>query len=151
MIEGWNNYHVREYDTVKGMWEEKIKWPQLGKGRYTHGCSILGTQLIVAGVWDYDLHTLSSTVSLDLASGRGAAWLEGGKLNTPRHSLALVTVGAAGRERLYALGGFEDGSYVDTVERWEERGRRWEEEEERLPEGRAGMGAVAVTEDVCDT
>ena len=158
LIGGGNNYQVREYDIVKGRWEEEIRWPQLGQGRYTHACSILGTQLIVAGVWEYDLHTLSSTVSLDLASGRGAAWLEGGKLNTPRHSLALVTVGAAGRERLYALGGeFRMGGYPDTVkrypdtvERWEEGTRMWVEEEERLPEGRYKMGAVAAgSENVC--
>jgi hypothetical protein len=74
-------------------------------------------------------------------------------LNTPRYSLALVTVGAAGEERLYALGGRDDGvRWLDsvTVERWREGGRRWEEVEERLPEGRAYMGAVAVTEDVCN-
>ena len=70
---GGNNYQVRECDTVKGRWEEKIKLPYLGKDRYTHGCSVLGNELIVAGGWDYDLYTLSSTVSLDLASGRGAA------------------------------------------------------------------------------
>ena len=78
------------------------------------------------------------------------AWLEGGRLNTPRAGLALVTVGAAGEERLYALGG-EDDSYrpLDSVERWKEGSRRWKEKKKRLPEGRAFMGAVAVTEDVC--
>ena len=60
-----------------------------------------------------------------------------------------MTVGAAGRERLYVLGGLACSRSLDTVERWEEGGRRWEEEEERLPEERAHMGAVAVTEDVC--
>ena len=38
---------------------------------------------------------------------------------------------------------------LDTVERWEEGGRRCEEEEERLLKGRSAMGAVAMTEDVC--
>jgi hypothetical protein len=75
-------------------------------------------------------------------------------MKTPRWGLALVTVGQAGGERLYALGGWGRvpgtwGGYLDTVERWEEGGRGWQEEEERLPEGRGWMGAVAVTEEVC--
>ena len=80
------------------------------------------------------------------------AWLEGGSMKTPRWRLALVTVGQAGGERLYALGGrerFDDARWLDTVERWEEGGRGWQEEEERLPEKRGYMGAVAVTEEVC--
>ena len=72
-------------------------------------------------------------------------------MNTPRYGLALVTVGAAGRERLYALGGSDGDRWLDSVERWEEGGRRWEEEEETLPGRRAYMGAVAVTEDLCNT
>ena len=130
ILGGWYGiYHVREYRTRSREWEDESKWPQLGgKGR----------------VWDHNV--LSTTVSLDLASGPGAGWLEGGRLNTPRFSLALVTVGAAGRERLYALGGADYSKILDTVERWEEGGRRWEEEEERMPERRAWMGAVAVTE-----
>ena len=91
-----------------------------------------------------------STASLDLNSGPRAAWLEGGRLNTPRWGLALVTVGAAGRERLYALGGGGiAGMDLASVERWDEGSRRWEEEEERLPESRATRGVVAVNEDVC--
>ena len=61
-----------------------------------------------------------------------------------------MSVGAAGEERLYALGGGDGGGALDSVERWEEGGRRWKEEEERLPEGRVDMAAVAVTEDVCN-
>ena len=142
---------VLEYDTVRGRWEEEGKWPQLGaKGRRYHGCSLLGSQLIVAGGVDRDHNVLSTTVSLDLASGPGNAWLEGGRMKTPRWRHAMVTVGAAGRERIYVLSGSAGRrSYLDTVERREEGGRRWEEEEERLPEGRGFMGAVAVTEDVC--
>ena len=61
----------------------------------------------------------------------------------------MVTVGAAGRERLCVLGGSDDRERtMDTVERWEEGGRRWEDEEERLPERRSGMGAVAVMEEM---
>ena len=145
---------VREYSIVRGEWEQEGKWPQLGgKGRYYHGCSLLGSQLIVAGGWDSDNTylfnpVLLSTASLELGSGGGGAWLEGGRMNTPRTGLALVTVGAAGRERLYALGGADYSKILDTVERWEEGGRRWEEEEGRRPEGREGMGAVAVMEEM---
>ena len=145
----WNQ--VREYVTFTGEWEEESKWPQLGgKGRVRHGCSVLGSQLIVAGGADSDDTLLLSTASLELGSGPGAAWLEGGRMKTPRWRHAMVTVGAAGRERIYVLSGSAGRrSYLDTVERREEGGRRWEEEEERLPEGRGFMGAVAVTEDVC--
>ena len=143
-------YQVREYRTGSGEWEEESKWPQLGgKGRVRHGCSVLGSQLIVAGGLGWDFGAQSSTASLDLASGPGGVWLEGGRMSSPRWGHAMVTVGAAGRERLYALGGWNDGRVLNTVERWEEGGRRWEVEEERLPEGRRGMGAVAMTEDVC--
>ena len=141
---------VIEFDTVMGRWEDKSKWPQLGgKGRWGHGCSVLGSQLIVAGGWDSDETDLATTASLELGSGAKVAWLEGGRMNTPRYGLALVTVGAAGRERLYALGGSDGDRWLDTVERWQEGGRRWQEEEETLPGRRAYMGAVAVTEDVC--
>ena len=142
---------VREYNTVKKMWEEEAKWPQLGgKGRQRHGCSVLGSQLVVTGGWDRDGTTLDTTVTLDLRFGLGAAWVEAGQLLTPRGGLALVAFVAAGKERLYAIGGVDgsDGGVV-TVERWEEEIRRWTEEEERLPEARGWMGALAVTETAC--
>lgn len=152
IVGGWPNHNqVLEYNTVAGRWEEDGKWPQLGgKGRAGHGCSLLGSQLVVAGGWDSDRNVLSTTDTLDLASGPKAVWLEGGRLNTPRYRLAMVTVGAAGRERLYALGGRYNRKNLDTVERWEEGARRWQVEEERLLEGRSDMGAVAVTEEVCN-
>jgi hypothetical protein len=154
LVGGWPEFkQVREYDTIRKRWEEEAKWPQLGgKGRYWHGCSLLGSRLIVAGGEDSDFTDLSSSASLELGSGVREAWLEGGSMKTPRYGLALVTVGQAGGERLYALGGREMwgvGRSLDTVERWEEGGRGWQEEEERLPEGRRYMGAVAVTEEVC--
>ena len=153
---------MREYKTGSGEWEEESEWPQLGgKGRRNHGCSVHGSQLIVAGGVDTDFNLLSTTASLDLASGPGAAWLEGSRLNSPRFDLALVTVGAAGRDRLYALGGTDDsqsnsestgisGMILDTVESWEEGGRRWEKEEERLSQERVAMGAVTITEHMCN-
>ena len=56
----------------------------------------------------------------------------------------MVTVGAAGREKLYVLRGYDRyGRALDTVERWEEGSRAWEEEE-RMTKRRANMGVVAV-------
>ena len=106
---------VREYRTGSGEWEEESKWPQLGgKGRIGNACSVLGSQLIVTGGLDSLSTVLSTSASLDLASGPGAAWLEGGRMNSPRVGHAMVTVGAAGRERIYVLGGWYGGKSMVT-------------------------------------
>ena len=141
---------VREYNITRLEWEAESKWPQLGeRGRRYQGCSLLSSLLVVAGGVDNENTVLDTTVTLDLALGRGAVWVEGGRMKTPRYDHAMVTVGAAGKQRIFVLGG-GDGMYrpLDSVERWREDGRSWEEEEERLPEKKMKMGAVAVTEEM---
>ena len=145
----WNQ--VREYVTLTGKWEEESKWPQLeGQGRFYHACKLLHSQLVVAGGGTGDGTVLDTTVTLDLTLGPGAAWVEGGRLRTPRYGLAMVAMGALGQEMFYVFGGEDDRDWLDTVEVWMEGSRTWQEEEERLPEKMGWMAAVAVDrESVC--
>ena len=147
----WNQ--VREYSTVTGEWEEESKWPQLGgRGRFYHACGLLHSQLVVAGGGTGDGTVLDTTVTLDLTLGPGAAWVEGGRLKTPRYGLAMVPLGDIGKEKLYVLGGEDDRDWLDTVEVWREASRTWQEEEERLPERRGWMAAGVVDRvSVCPT
>ena len=158
---------VRQFTTVTKRWETKSKWPQLGgRGRWRHGCSLLGSRVIVAGGVDTGGNNLDTTVIMDLTSHVQAVWVDGGRLNAPRYALALVTIKTAGQETLYALGGDGGGGGGDRfcftsceesygggnqnhVERWEEKSSSWQSEEERI-QGKKYMGAVAVSlENVC--
>ena len=119
-----------------------------GAGISFHGCAVLNSQLIVAGGQDSNGWPLDNTATLDLGS-RGARWQLGGRLKMAKYFHAMVTMGPAGQEKLYALGGGNDGM-LDNVEVWDEESRTWREEQERLPKGKGYMGAVAVTEEaVC--
>ena len=136
---------VRELDTSTWEWQEEGKWPQLGgRGRTMHGCGVLNSQLIVAGGQEYMGGVSDMTATLDLGT-RGARWQEGGRLKLARYFHAMVTMGAVGQEKLYALGGCNLGM-LDSVEVWGEESRTWREEQERLPEAKGYMGAVAVRE-----
>ena len=145
----WKANQVRELDSSTWEWQEEGKWPQMGaQGRALHGCAVLNSQLIVAGGQDSNGWPLATTATLDLGT-RGARWQEGGRLKMAKYFHAMVTMGPAGQEKLYALGGGNDGM-LDNVEVWDEESRTWREEQERLPKGKGYMGAVAVTEEaVC--
>ena len=126
----------------------------------------LGSLIIVAGGVDSSGNYLDTTVIMELTSPVQAVRVKGGRLNAPRYALALVTMEAAGREILYALGGgggrgggdrfcfasCEEG--VDSgnhnhVARWEKGSSSWKLEEERI-QGRKYMGVVSVSlENVC--
>ena len=142
---------VRELDTSTWEWQEQGKWPQLGGlGRVFHGCAVLKSHLFVAGGQDSRVNgfPLDTTATLDLGTW-GARWQKGGRLKLPKYLHAMVTMGPAGQEKLYALGGAYS-EMLDNVEVWDEESRTWREELERLPRGRGNMGALAVTEaEVC--
>jgi len=130
------------------------------KPRSQQGCAVINNHLVVAGgnqqthvckesgyPCGYVSYVLDSTFSLDLSLGPAATWMEGGSLGATRNTHSMVTVMAGGKEKLYALGGRNDdrdNDYLDSVEVWREETRTWELVEERLPEGRQRMGAVAV-------
>ena len=144
---------MRELDTYTWVWQAEEKRPQMGvqgqadggAGTSFHGCAVLNSQLIVAGGQNSDGWPLFTTDSLDLGTP-GARWQLGGRLKMAKYFHAMVTMGPAGQEKVYALGGGNDGM-LDNVEVWDEESRTWREEQERLPKGRGYMGAVAVTEE----
>ena len=152
-------YQVRELNTRSWEWEEEGKWPQLGGGRRSsHACAVLDSKLFVTGGWtgsgwdeeseEYRDYTLADiTLILDLTGGPGTNWVESGRLHMARYGHVMVTMGLAGQERLFVMGGSQAHrtGLIDSVEIWQEETMSWEEEEERLPEGRNFMGAVAVT------
>ena len=63
-------------------------------------------------------------------------------MNLPKYGHGMVTVGTAGREKLYVLSGWG----YDRYQRWEEGRRTWKEEE-KMPKRRPNMGALAFNED----
>lgn len=141
----------------QGQW--MIKDPD-SKPRSQQGCAVINNHLVVAGgnqqthackesgyPCGYITYVLDSTFSLDLSQGSAATWMEGGSLGEARNTHSMVTVMAGGKEKLYALGGWNkdyDYNYLDSLEVWREETRTWEQVEERLPEGRQRMGAVAL-------
>ena len=149
LIGGKSEEHqVRELNMRTWEWEEEGKWPQLGGGgRVDHACGVFNSKLIVTGGGESRSEPSDTTLVLDLTGGPGTNWVEGGRLHSARYGHAMVTMGLAGQEKLFVIGGSEGGQMgdIDRVEVWQEETRSWEEEEERLPEGRHFMGAVAVT------
>ena len=78
--------------------------PRRERARAFQGCAVLNNHLIVAGGEEssdfacrtrdscgFYHDTLNSTFSLDLSLGSAASWVEGGDLQTARHSHSLVT------------------------------------------------------------
>ena len=117
-----NTVHVSFYVTWE--WEEEGKWPQLGfGGRTDHACAVLNSKLFVTGGWtggrwdeldeEYRDHTLADiTLILDLTGGPGTRWVEGARLHSARYGHVMVTMGLAGQERLFVIGGSEKWSMV---------------------------------------
>ena len=152
LIGGIPHYdQVREFNMETGQWLEEKRWDKLLTGRYKHGCSVLGDQIVVAGGHDTDGNILNSTEVLSISQKTRKP---GGRLHAGRAHHAMVTLGGEGDSHtLYAMGGYVGNSNVErSVERFDEDKFSWVIEVTGLQEGRTGMGAVAIrTADICPT
>ena len=144
---------IREFDAaiagptrVEG-WEEAGKWPLLKTSRtYWPGCAKIGQKVIIAG-GSGPRGALSSTEVLDLASRRIRA---GGEMATRRMWFHAATIVSGGKEKVFALGGYEE-SALNSVEEWDEEKFTWKAAD-NLVEKRSSFAVLPVPRHlVCPT
>merc|ERR550519_1104218 len=129
---------VVEYDTRTGNWTQ---WPELAEHRYYHSCAKLGENIIIAGGFDGDY--LATTSILNISSQEERA---GGDINTARIYFGLEYLGG----KLLAFGGENTGTFLDTVEEWDEAEEQWVPINTRMETGRTYFASAAVpTSTIC--
>ena len=120
-------------------WEEATKWPQLQSGGTGLGCSLIAGKVVIAGGYP---PFLSRTEILDLETRK----IEyAGDLATPRTGFHIVQITEQGIDRVFALGGFDDSSTLDSVEEFDPETLIWKPASANLLETRYIFGAVAVS------
>ena len=155
-----SNNHIREFDaaiagpTSMDGWREAGRWPRLETSRSRWpGCAKLGQKVIIAGGHSGE-GKLRSTEVLDLDSRQITA---GGDLVSPRFYFHLATLRRGGQEKVFALAGYGDSTYVNTVEELVEveESTTWARADSFLGDRRQGrgyFGAVAVPKEfICPT
>ena len=147
--------HIREFDaaiagptTIEG-WRDERRWPRLKSSRTAKpGCAKLGQKVIIAGGYNHGGEVLSSTEVLNLNSREITA---GGDMASPRSWFHLATIRRGGEEKVFALGGWMDGSTVlNTVEELVEveESTTWEKADSFLTERRGYFGTVALPKEL---
>ena len=147
--------HISEFDaaiagptSIEG-WREAGRWPRLKTHRIDWpGCAKLGQKVIIAGGWNSG-GALRSTEVLNLDSREITA---GGDLTSPRFWFHLATIRRGGEEKVFAVGGWDDSTFRNTVEELveEEDSATWRKAASSLGERRDFFGVVAVPEEfVC--
>merc|ERR1719369_1415995 len=128
---------VSVFDTTTSTWSTK---QSLIQGRMSHGCSVINNKIIVAGGSYEGGEVLDSTEIIPLTT-----WIPetGGKLNTARTSLSIVTVGGF-YQRLFAVGGHDYPNDFSTIEEWDEDNEEWKNSPNKLQKGRSSAAAIAV-------
>ena len=109
---------------------------------YGPGCAKLGQKVIIAG--GNNGETFRSTEVLDLDSREIIA---GGDMAKPRRWFHLATIRRGGQEKVFAVAGFDEYEYLNTVEEWVEENSTWSlqwRKVDLLAERQGSFGAVAV-------
>ena len=112
---GYNQDDV--FDTISFYHQDTGKWlngPPMPVPKYDHGCATMvldGSEyLVLAGGTSYYAANSDSVEILDLATNQ---WTHGPALPGYRYALALVQ--AETKDRLYAIGGVGNGTFLDLV------------------------------------
>ena len=139
---------IREYQvdignpTTDANWQEATKWPQLQTSRrYQLGCAKLEGNIIISGGWDYDgneIHRSTEILSLETRKIEFA-----GNLATPRTYFQMATIRTEeGTERVFAIGGYDGSSYLDSVEELDPETLTWNPASANILERRRLFGKV---------
>ena len=140
---------IREYivdvnnPTSDEGWEQATKWPQLQIRRiYGFGCTKIKGKVVIAGGEAVMSGVIfRSTEVLDLATRKIE---HAGNLATPRRTFHIVTITTDGFERVFALAGYDDSYYVNSVEEFDPDTLTWKPGPASLLVQRGRFGAVAV-------
>ena len=144
---------IREYEvnkeqpTSEAGWQEATKWPRLQTSRQLWpGCSKINGKVVIAGGWNDNGGTLSSTEVLDIES-RTIQY--GEDLATPRRWFHIVTIRTQGVERALAMGGYDgSSSFLDSVEEFDSDTLTWNPAAANLLERRSSHAAAALPKDL---
>lgn len=111
---------VECYDPETNTWRSL---PPLGVARRGCGVAVLKDQLFVVGGSD-GTQALNSVEVLDLTDPQ-AAWRPGPPLNTPRDNVRAAVVSTDDGERIFAVGGFNGKSFLNSIEFLDEATHEW--------------------------
>ena len=104
------------------------------------GCVKLGDKIIIAGGSDAGTPHQTTEI-LDLTSRTTS---KGGNLVTPRSGFHMIAIDNNGDSTTLALGGYDGGNHLKSVEKWNPETETWSKEEAQLEEKRNAFGLVAV-------
>ena len=140
--------NIREFDsaidgpTSTRGWREADAWPVLRTSRiHKPACAMFGQKVIIAGGGQSIGESLSSTEVLDLSTRRLTS---GGEMATPRGWFHVGTIISGGQETMFAVGGYNRPTRLNTVEEWVEECSTWKAAY-NLAERRSDPGAVVVS------
>jgi len=119
-------------------WRDAGRWPALNTYRrsYHPGCAKIGQKVIIAG--GHYGGALRSTEVLDLVNRRISA---AGEMETGRLMFHLATIFTPSEIKIFALGGYDESTYLNSVEEWVEESSSWKPAD-NLVEKRHAFGAV---------
>ena len=100
------------------------------------GCAKLGSKIIIAGGYGGQ-----TTEILDLTSRTIS---KGENLVTPRKWFHMVTIDNNSDFTTLALGGYDGGNVLKSIEKWNPETKTWSEVKDQLEEKKASFGLVAV-------
>ena len=125
---------------AKGGLQEATKWPQLQTTRWHQpGCAKLGRSIIISGGWgDGETHRSTEILSLETRKIEFA-----GDLATPRRYFQMATIRTEeGTERVFAMGGWDGSSNLDSVEELDPETLTWNPTSSNLLAARYYFGKV---------
>jgi len=140
--------HICEFDAAIDGPTSINGWREAGRLKTSRtegpGCVKVGQKVIIAGGWNEG--ALCSTEVLDLDSREITA---GEDMVSPRHWFHLATIRREGQEKVFAVGGLDDSTYLNTVEELveEEESTTWATADSFLGERRGVFGALALPEE----
>jgi len=112
---------VECYDSTTNAWRFL---PSLGTARRGCGVGVLNGKLYVFGGSD-GVQSLCSVEVLDLSDSQ-ATWRPGPSLNSPRGNVRAVVINTPKGDVLFAVGGFNGKSFLNSIEYLEEGANEWQ-------------------------
>ena len=140
---------IREYQvdienpTSNDGWQEATKWPQPKTSRYQFGCAKIAKKVVIAGGWPgypgSTTHRSTEIVDIERRTIQYA-----GDLNTARRLFHTLSITTGGSEKIFALGGRDGSSYLDSIEELDPDKLTWNTTRTKLAEKRDSFAAVAL-------
>ncbi|XP_077283530.1 kelch-like protein 5 [Arctopsyche grandis] len=113
-----SNASIEIYDPCTNSWSMFMK---MAVRRLQFGVAVIKDKLVLIGGRD-GLRTLNTVDCIDLKSMTTTAL---SPLQTQRHGLSVAVMGDGPNAPVYAVGGHDGWSYINTVERWDPASRTW--------------------------